>query len=183
MQDYPDMAGCPRGSVGMDRAALEALYDATNGALTGSIPDALAACGSSPSPTPSASSSSSTGPGPGRVPRRGGTSAAPGRRAPKARLTGIRVKLPVEVPRREAGKPARGRHRRTGPGSRCGSTGRRTPWMQLYALAHALVNGSRSSSIVELAGGTMYRWPLRAGSGRQSRGQELRNTRQKGGAA
>ena len=33
----------------------------------------------------------------------------------KARLTEIRVKAARRVPRREAGKPARGRHRRTGP--------------------------------------------------------------------
>ena len=33
----------------------------------------------------------------------------------RARLTGIRVKPARRVPRREAGKPARGRHRRAGP--------------------------------------------------------------------
>ena len=48
-------------------------------------------------------------PSPGRLPRRRGTVSAAGGRAPeKARLTGIRVKVPVEALDRKLGEPARG---------------------------------------------------------------------------
>ena len=45
----------------------------------------------------------------------------------KARLTGIRVKLPAETLSRKLASLPEG-CRSSGTGSRCGSTGRRTPW-------------------------------------------------------
>ena len=107
------------------------------------------------------SCSSSRRHAPGRVPRRGGETRAPGRRAPAGPADRGPVQGAGRDPEREAGKPARGGVRLLAADrSRCGSSGRRTPGAALRAGAGArerLRAGSRSSSVVESAGERWWR--------------------------
>ena len=72
----------------------------------------------------------------------------------KARLTGVRFKVPVETMRRSWRTCPMGCRSSAG-GSRCGSTGRRTPWRGCTPWPRrsgTIWRGSRRSSVVESAG-------------------------------
>ena len=72
--------------------------------------------------------------------RRGGETRAPGRRTPAGPADRGPVQGAGRDHERAAGEPARGGCPLLAAGSRCGSTGRRTPLARLYSLAQALGN-------------------------------------------
>ena len=81
--------------------------------------------------------------------------ASPGRRAPAGPADRGPVQGAGRDPEREAGEPARGGCPLLAAGSRCGSTGRRTPWSgssRWRRRSGTTTCGSRSSSVVESAG-------------------------------